>query len=127
MTPKNLTLWPVRPMQSYVKAKVGSKQWANRKLRYAVFKGEIIKPDRCSECKELFPPGMIGGHHADYSKPFEVDWLCQSCHRLLHCRQESRKRNDKKGQEITHYRRKMALFQVLTEALKKASTIDMRG
>ena len=54
---------------------------AKNKLDYAVRKGLIKRPKRCSNCPNT---GRIEGHHEDYSKPFEVDWLCVSCHQLLH-------------------------------------------
>lgn len=44
----------------------------------------ITKPDACAVC------GAIGvrifGHHADYSKPLDVVWCCQACHKALHAR-----------------------------------------
>ena len=50
--------------------------------RYAVKAGKLIRPDHCESCfKECKPEG----HHKDYSKPLDVDWLCQECHKKL-CR-----------------------------------------
>jgi len=67
-----------------------NKKWrdANREkiratdiLRYAVKKGTIIKPDKCPKCGAT--DRYIHGHHEDYSKPLEVDWMCFKCHREL--------------------------------------------
>ena len=51
------------------------------KLAYYVRRGYIIKPKTCSICKR---ETRILGHHEDYSKPYEVVWLCYSCHKLKH-------------------------------------------
>lgn len=45
---------------------------------YHVRVGNIIRPAHCSDCGQ---PGRIQGHHTDYSKPLDVVWLCQRCHR----------------------------------------------
>jgi hypothetical protein len=50
-------------------------------LRLAIKKGEISRPDRCQRCGKITKPQ---GHHDDYAKPFEVAWLCQSCHAKEH-------------------------------------------
>jgi len=52
---------------------------ARRKLNTEVRAGRIIRQ----------PCGVCGsphahGHHADYSKPLEVTWLCEAHHRMLH-------------------------------------------
>jgi ribosomal protein S27AE len=54
---------------------------ANTALTNAVRLGYIIKPEICSRCGD---GGIIDGHHADYSKPLEVEWLCRACHTLEH-------------------------------------------
>ena len=54
---------------------------ARAKLRYAVKNGSIEKPQICEVCGEKKP---LHGHHADYSKPLEVNWLCQEHHQQLH-------------------------------------------
>lgn len=55
---------------------------AREQLRYWVDKGKIIKPENCEMCgKNEF---RVEAHHADYSKPLDVDWFCQKCHLKLH-------------------------------------------
>jgi len=54
---------------------------ARRELGHAVDAGKINRPDTCVFCgKQSFTEG----HHKDYSKPLEVDWLCRDCHKNLH-------------------------------------------
>ena len=54
-------------------------------LHYRVAKGLIVRPSICSECGGSPAPGMyIDAHHSDYSKPYDVDWLCRSCHGKRH-------------------------------------------
>lgn len=55
------------------------KEQARRKLQLAVQHGKIIRGP-CSQCGAP----KSEGHHEDYSKPFEVQWLCRPCHRALH-------------------------------------------
>jgi hypothetical protein len=50
---------------------------AHNEVARALRTGELIKPKKCEGCgKEK----KLGGHHEDYTKPLEVDWLCQLCH-----------------------------------------------
>ena len=50
---------------------------AQGKVHHAVSIGELERPYFCESCG-LFAD--IEGHHPDYSKPLEVDWLCVPCH-----------------------------------------------
>ena len=43
--------------------------------RYAVKTGRLTKPDACSCGKS-----PVEAHHADYSDPMNVEWLCKLCH-----------------------------------------------
>ena len=52
---------------------------ANAKLNWAIKNGRIVRPDRCEQCGKVCKPD---GAHYDYSRPFEVRWLCRSCHVL---------------------------------------------
>ncbi len=47
----------------------------------AVRDGKLFKPDSCDDCEM---PGRLDGHHEDYSKPLDVDWLCRKCHLARH-------------------------------------------
>jgi len=50
----------------------------------AIREGRLFKPDRCECCRQQFPPKGLHGHHKDYSKALEVEWLCPSCHTKRH-------------------------------------------
>jgi len=62
-------------------AKYPERQKARKIVYFAIKAGKLLKPEICSICKsekELF------GHHTDYSKPLEVEWVCRDCHFSLH-------------------------------------------
>lgn len=50
-------------------------------LAYHIKKGTIVRPDNCQACGD---EGIPHGHHDDYSKPLDVEWLCVPCHKLEH-------------------------------------------
>ncbi len=54
---------------------------AHYKVAYAIKIGSLVRPANCEKC---FKASKIQAHHEDYSKPLEVMWLCQSCHRKQH-------------------------------------------
>ena len=56
------------------------KKRAHGKLDRAVKRGEIEKPDRCEKCGKKHEYKEIHGHHHDYDKPLDVEWICRTCH-----------------------------------------------
>ena len=53
---------------------------AHASVARAVKSGKISKPSSCEMCGD--DSSVIHGHHKDYSKPLDVDWLCPVCHAL---------------------------------------------
>lgn len=51
---------------------------AHSKVKRAVANGLLIRSLICEQCKT--DKGIMEGHHEDYSKPLEVQWLCKLCH-----------------------------------------------
>ena len=54
---------------------------AYRRVERAIACGELERGDRCEVCGRS--DVTIHAHHEDYSKPLDVEWLCQHCHRTL--------------------------------------------
>lgn len=73
--------WHIKHQPHYRKyvAKYPDKQAARIKLRKAISLGEI-KRQPCEVCGEI----KTHGHHEDYSKPFDVKWLCPKHHSEVH-------------------------------------------
>ena len=46
-------------------------------VRNALISGHLDKPALCQFCGKH---SAIEGHHRDYSKPLDVQWLCKPCH-----------------------------------------------
>ena len=71
---------------SEAKSRYEKRNPKKRKIHYmvnnAVRDGKLSKPDRCQKCGKT--GCRIEAHHKDYDKPFEVDWLCRSCHAEWH-------------------------------------------
>ncbi len=57
---------------------------AHKAVRLALKKGTLEKPSYCQDCGAANTDLEIQGHHFDYSKPLEVEWLCRSCHGKRH-------------------------------------------
>jgi hypothetical protein len=55
---------------------------AHAAVAKAVAAGELRRPGRCERCNEA--SNRIVGHHDDYSRPLDVEWLCSSCHQRHH-------------------------------------------
>lgn len=56
---------------------------ARAQARKAVERGTLFRPSTCARCV-CTAEHM---HHADYSKPLEVEWLCTACHLQEHGKQ----------------------------------------
>jgi len=78
------------------------KDVARFKVRDAIKRGDLVRPDACEKCGDKPPRGrdgrvLIQGHHADYSKPLEVEWICTKCHCGVTPHGQSRKTHCPKG------------------------------
>jgi hypothetical protein len=47
----------------------------------AIRDGKLIRASNCSVCSAT---EKIEGHHDDYTKPLDVRWLCEGCHKEWH-------------------------------------------
>lgn len=84
---------------------------ARSKLKRAVKMGKIKKPKKCPTCKREVP---LQGHHTDYTKPYDVTWLCGSCHMKIHGSE-----NGKLGANKTHQKR-YEIIKLLSAYVDKA-------
>lgn len=73
-----------RARQKALRESHDPKHKARHVLRNAVYHGRVNKPTHCERCGGDFEKHEIHGHHSDYSKPFDVDWVCHECHLAAH-------------------------------------------
>lgn len=66
---------------------------AREMVAYAIKKGTLVSLP-CETCGDA----RTQAHHEDYSKPFEVIWLCSKCHGAMH-----RKSHCIRGHALTDY------------------------
>ena len=66
-----------------LRAEHPEREAARTAVRYAVKRGEIVKPAACERCCDA---GSLEGHHHSYERAhwLDVEWLCRSCHRNEH-------------------------------------------
>lgn len=62
-------------------------QRARRAVRTAIEKGQMVRPSNCERCGcnpgfRVDGRALVQGHHHDYSRPLDIEWICQKCHRL---------------------------------------------
>ena len=65
----------------YAKIKYGQdreKQNVRWKVWWAVKNRKMVKSLSCEKCTDKT---TLQGHHKDYSKPLDVEWLCMYCHK----------------------------------------------
>lgn len=62
------------------RAKYPERRRAQGVLSYALRMERIQRPVACQRCGNV--PKRIEAHHADYSKPLDVEWLCKPCHAI---------------------------------------------
>lgn len=54
----------------------------HQQVARAVNRGLIVPKQMCEDCGVM--RRTLVAHHEDYSKPFDVVWLCHSCHAVRH-------------------------------------------
>lgn len=59
----------------------GVKEAARAAVQAAVRAGRLTRPEACEECGT---EGRVDGHHVDYARPLDVEWLCKGCHHSRH-------------------------------------------
>lgn len=69
-----------KALQAY-RSRYPIKAAAHGIFQHAIREGRMEKQDFCSECGST---KKIEAHHDDYSKPLDVRWLCENCHKEWH-------------------------------------------
>lgn len=71
----------VRETRKRTKKKYRERTRGQLMIMNEIRRGRLVRPDKCEKCIKVCKPD---GHHTDYSKPLEVQWLCKTCHAHQH-------------------------------------------
>lgn len=83
--PEQNRVWKQRARQNWLRTEAGKERLRFYSVyRHAIKTGVLVKPDACGDCGKVLPSKKIQGHHADYTKPLQVEWVCAKCHGLRH-------------------------------------------
>jgi ribosomal protein S27AE len=96
------------------------KTFARNMVNNALRDGRITKSETCGRCGKS---GTLEAHHPDYSKPFEVLWVHDKCHKAIH--KEEREARRLKSYSLTHLRDRAMLttFGVSTSCQLPTSSL----
>jgi len=61
------------------------KHKARNDVMNAIRKGILVAKESCERCGST---GLLHGHHPDYKKTLDVEWLCVPCHTKEHTIEE---------------------------------------
>ena len=64
------------------------KRSANTAVSNALRDGRLAASEACGDCGHDFRHSRREGHHSNYNKPLEVEWLCSLCHGKRHRRRK---------------------------------------
>jgi len=70
------------------RARNKEKSDAQNRLNYAIRQGRMER----QPCEKCGTTNRVHAHHYDYSKPYDVEWLCYKCHKGVHPVTEEDKR-----------------------------------
>jgi hypothetical protein len=63
--------------RSYDRARDPVRVRARQAVAVALRQGKIVRPEKCSNCQVT---AFVEAHHADYTQPLLITWLCEPCH-----------------------------------------------
>ena len=79
------TIEKKRKYKKTQKERFPEKYKARTAVSNAIACGTLTADKECNRCGS---DGLLHGHHPDYSKPLEVEWLCVPCHTKEHAIKE---------------------------------------
>lgn len=74
----------VSEIQKKYRRRNGDRTRARAGLNNAIKRGEVERLTWCQLCGRNVPQKLVEAHHADYSQPLSVVWLCKSHHHQVH-------------------------------------------
>lgn len=69
-------------LQREYRSKAPEKLRAYQLVQHAIATKQIVVPEACSSCGAT--DRRLHGHHEDYYRPLDVEWLCTVCHKHRH-------------------------------------------